>query len=151
MGRRLAKTLPILVCLVVLAGATTDCYSTGDGTAPPLDQLYYPVGLQVSAGGTALYAVNSDFDLQYNGGTFQSYDLGLIRQHAVKLIADPSALEIPLIDESKRLAKGTDCRAGSATPISATCLPMRSSHWRCGCVHGSRARSRVMARSTRVE
>ncbi len=128
MGRRLAKTLPILVCLVslvVLAGATTDCYSTGDGTAPPLDQLYYPVGLQVSAGGTALYAVNSDFDLQYNGGTFQSYDLGLIRQHAVKLIADPSALEIPLIDESKRLPKGTDCRAGSATltTLGETCAP----------------------------
>ncbi len=124
MGRRLAKTLPILAILAILAATTTDCYSTGDGSAPPLDQLYYPVGLRVSAGGTVLYAVNSDFDLQYNGGTLQSYDLGLIRRHTVKLIADPSALEIPLVDESKRL-DGADCRAGSATltKLGETCAP----------------------------
>src|SRR5689334_16767020 len=83
------RGLLVLPLLVVLTAGTADCYSTGDGTPPPVDQLYYPVGLRVSAGGTVLYAVNSDFDLQYNGGTLQSYDLGLIRRHAVRLIADP--------------------------------------------------------------
>jgi hypothetical protein len=45
------------------------------------------VGLAVSAGGNALYAVNSDFDLQWNGGTLQSYDLFLIRRDTAALIA----------------------------------------------------------------
>src|SRR4051794_21595507 len=72
------------LCFVPLLGVTTaSCYSTGDGSPPPLRSLYYPVGLQVSQGGTVLYAANSDFDLQYNGGTLQSYDLALIRRHAL--------------------------------------------------------------------
>src|SRR3954464_14922100 len=66
---------------VVSTGGVASCYSTGDGSPPPLNEFYYPVGLQVSAGGTVLYAVNSDFDLQFNGGTLQAYDLRLIRQH----------------------------------------------------------------------
>ena len=64
---------------------------------PPLEQFYFPVGLKVSHGGTVLYAVNSNFDLQYNGGTLQSYDLRLIRQHAVLAIEDPTNPNLPLI------------------------------------------------------
>src|SRR3954462_7477168 len=111
MGRRAGKIarawVVVLPLLTLLPLATVDCYSTGDGSPPPLDQLYYPVGLRVSAGGTVLYAVNSDFDLQFNGGTLQSYDLSLIRQHTVKLIADPTALEVPLIDPQGHL--GSSC------------------------------------------
>jgi hypothetical protein len=44
------------------------------------------VGLAVSSGGNALYAVNSDFDLQWNGGTLQSYDLFAIRHDTATLI-----------------------------------------------------------------
>jgi len=63
------------------------CYSGGGaGTDPPKNTLYFPVGLAVSAGGNALYVVNSDFDLQYNGGTLQSYDLFAIRRDAALLI-----------------------------------------------------------------
>ena len=51
---RLGTTL-VAVGLSGLVGAS--CYSTGDGSPPPLRSLYYPVGLQVSAGGTVLYAV----------------------------------------------------------------------------------------------
>lgn len=90
----------LLAMLPVLTLGTADCYSQGDGTPPPLDRFYFPVGLRVSAGGNVLYAVNSDFDLQYNGGTFQSYDLRLIRQHVVEIIKDPSAStrpDIPLV------------------------------------------------------
>lgn len=79
---------------ILAAGA---CYDTGDGTAPPTDAFYYPVGLRVSHGGNVLYAVNSDFDLQYNGGTIQSYDLHLIRQHALRSIANPADPTIPLL------------------------------------------------------
>ncbi len=74
--------------LVVGGGAIASCYSGGGGgTDPPTDTFYFPVGLAVSSGGNALYAVNSDFDLQWNGGTLQSYDLFLIRRDAAALVA----------------------------------------------------------------
>lgn len=64
--------------------------AAGQGQAPPLDNFYFPVGLAVSKGGNVLYVANSDFDLQWNGGTVQSYDLHLIRRDTVEMIADPS-------------------------------------------------------------
>ena len=126
----LGRWLPVAL-LTLLTLSATDCYSTGDGTAPPLDQLYYPVGLQVSAGGTVLYAVNSDFDLQYNGGTLQSYDLSLLRQHVKALIADPTALEVPFLDRAAALKHpcplgsdeaGASSRDPTAT-LGETCAP----------------------------
>lgn len=60
--------------------ASTGCYSNDNGLKPPGNQLYYPTGLAVSPGGSALYVANSDFDLQYTGGTLQVYDLEAIRQ-----------------------------------------------------------------------
>jgi hypothetical protein len=76
-----------LSCATVAAVATPGCYTAGGGTAPPPDQFYFPVGLAVSPGGHTLYAVNSDFDLQWSGGTLQSYDLDRLRQDAQALIA----------------------------------------------------------------
>jgi len=81
--------LCLLGALPVVALLTSDCYSSDDGTPPPLASLYFPVGLQVSAGGSVLYAVNSDFDLQFNGGTLQSYDLALIRRDVMATLANP--------------------------------------------------------------
>jgi hypothetical protein len=51
-----------------------------------MDSLYFPTGLVVSQGGNVLYAANSDFDLQWNGGTLQAYDLYRIRQDTARLI-----------------------------------------------------------------
>ncbi len=66
------------------------CYSAGSGSGPPNNSLYYPVGMAVAASGaqagSVLYVANSDFDLQYNGGTLQSYDLEQVRQDAAALI-----------------------------------------------------------------
>ncbi|MBX3189406.1 MAG: hypothetical protein KF819_20450 [Labilithrix sp.] len=100
MGRRRpGRCLPraLLAALPILTLGLVDCYSTGSGAEPPLDRFYFPVGLQVSHGGTVLYAINSDFDLQYNGGTLQSYDLSLIRRHTLRLIADPRDPNVPVI------------------------------------------------------
>ncbi len=73
--------------LVLAGGAVPSCFSGGGGgTDPPTSTFYFPVGLAVSSGGNALYAVNSDFDLQWNGGTLQSYDLFLIRRDAAALV-----------------------------------------------------------------
>lgn len=63
---------------------TPHCYSTDGGVAPPVKTMYYPVGLAVSPGGKALYVVNSDFDLQYDGGTVQAFDLTRIRKEAAQ-------------------------------------------------------------------
>lgn len=82
------------VIAIFLAGApiVSSCYSTGDGTQPPPESFYFPVGLAVSRGGNVLYVVNSDFDLQWNGGTIQSYDLDQIRVDTATTIADEESL-----------------------------------------------------------
>ena len=81
---------------MIAGGAVGACYSGGGGgTDPPTTTFYFPVGLAVSSGGNALYAINSDFDLQWNGGTLQSYDLFQIRRDTVALIAANLSGESP--------------------------------------------------------
>jgi hypothetical protein len=84
------------VVLTVMVGAAilVSCYSTGNGTLPPPESFYFPVGMAVSNGGNVLYVINSDFDLQWNGGTIQSYDLDQIRADAALLVVDPTAPSI---------------------------------------------------------
>ena len=84
--RLLLGTAPALLGAAVAGGPTSACYSAGAGTSPPPKSFYFPVGLAVSKGGNVLYAVNSDFDLQWNGGTLQSYDLFGMRRDATALI-----------------------------------------------------------------
>lgn len=72
---------------VFTAAGVGACLSGGGGSPPPLDQLNFPVGLAVSKGGGVLYVANADFDLQYGGGTVQSYDLNQIRRDALDVIA----------------------------------------------------------------
>lgn len=64
----------------LVALSSVGCYDQGEGVEPPLDRIYFPVGLALSQGGGRLYVVNSDFDLQYNGGTVQAFDLDRVRQ-----------------------------------------------------------------------
>jgi hypothetical protein len=90
------RSVAVLALSVAAPLADAACYDTGDGTSPPTRSFYFPVGLKVSHGGSVLYAVNSNFDLQYNGGTLQSYDLRRIRQHAVLAMKDPTNPELPL-------------------------------------------------------
>jgi len=72
----------VVPCLTVLTG----CYGTDKGVEVPQDEIYFPVGLALDPRATTpeyLYVVSSDFDLQYNGGAVQSYNLsekdGLLR------------------------------------------------------------------------
>lgn len=128
LGRSWLAVLPLLTLGVV------DCYSQGDGSGPPLDRFYFPVGLRVSAGGNVLYAVNSDFDLQYNGGTVQSYDLAEIREHAVFVIGNPNDPRVPVLrraaDSADRAnpCPGTppvykDDGSWGRQPLGETCAP----------------------------
>ncbi|WP_438036396.1 hypothetical protein [Sorangium sp. So ce204] len=61
------------------------CFVEGEGLPPPVEGLYYPTGLAVSPGGRVLYVANSDFDLQFNGGTVQALDLQRLRRRALTL------------------------------------------------------------------
>lgn len=63
------------------------CFSDSEGLSPPLDQFYFPTNLVVSPGRTALYVTNSDFDLQFNGGTVQVLDLAALRDKVTALQA----------------------------------------------------------------
>lgn len=126
--------------------AAVSCYAGGGGLTPPGDTFYFPVGLAVSRGGNVLYAANSDFDLQYNGGTLQSYDLHRLRTDAAFAILDPYENTRPPgenlrsnlvfggpdreLDEASRYCReGTGAppvrRPGSAErqPLGETCAP----------------------------
>ncbi|HMI86714.1 MAG TPA: hypothetical protein VK550_21625 [Polyangiaceae bacterium] len=78
-----------LIAAVLSLGA--GCYSTGEGPEPSPNALYFPVGLLPSPGGNALYVVNSDFDLQFNGGTVEAYNLQEIRDIALRPFWAPRA------------------------------------------------------------
>jgi len=98
------------VFAVAATAVVWGCYpAAGEGVDPPALNFYYPVGLAVSKGGNVLYAINSDFDLQWNGGTIQSLDLHLIRRHTVLAIKDPTDMNLPLAAPVDRDAS---CPAG---------------------------------------
>ena len=105
------------------------CYSAGGGTAPPAATFYFPVALSVSDDGNVLYAVNSDFDLQYNGGTLQSYDLSRLRQDATALIqanttsgSAPPA-NIPFVNGSQWQPNCIMSPPAAGMPLGESCSP----------------------------
>jgi hypothetical protein len=63
----------------VLALLNAGCFYNDQGLPPPSHSFYFPTGLAVSPGRSSLYVANSDFDLQYNGGTVQVLDLAALR------------------------------------------------------------------------
>jgi hypothetical protein len=67
--------LRLCVGVAVSATAVASCFTGSDGLVPPVRELYFPTSMLVSPGRTTLYVANSDFDLQYNGGTVQAVNL----------------------------------------------------------------------------
>jgi hypothetical protein len=80
--------------LLCAALAGLGCYSTGDGPDPPVQGLYFPTAAVASPSGKALYVANSDFDLQFNGGTVQVIDLERVRTQLAPLW-DPDSSGAP--------------------------------------------------------
>ncbi len=119
-----ARRSALSAILAVAAGVA--CYSQGDGADPPLDRFYFPVGLGVSHGGSVLYVANADFDLQYNGGTLQSYDLTLIRRHALDVIENPARTDLPWVRTPVGGCPGNPPASqpnGSRVPLGEACAP----------------------------
>ncbi len=71
----MAARLNLLFIAALLGG----CFDPGEGVAPPAERVYFPVGLALDTESRFLYVANSDFDLQYNAGTLQSFDLEELR------------------------------------------------------------------------
>ncbi len=121
------RRLALAYLLVPLAAApgvvAAACYSTGNGTPPPPATFYFPVGMTVSRGGNVLYVVNSDFDLQWNGGTIQSYDLNAIRtDSAISAAGYTLSAQLPLPEgggPSLYLDGSTKLPAGGETELCA--------------------------------
>lgn len=63
-----------------LALLLVGCFPPDEGTPPPADRIYFPVGAALSAAGTRLYLANSNFDLQYNAGTLQAIDAAAVAE-----------------------------------------------------------------------
>jgi hypothetical protein len=129
--RLLLRVGRVLLCVTPLVGtfaASPACYSAGAGSAPPPNRFYFPVGLAVSGGGRILYAVNSDFDLQWNGGTLQSYDLTNIRKDAASLvnwnvgIAGASLPALPFTGQAPK-APCVNGMLTFGTPLGESCAP----------------------------
>jgi hypothetical protein len=88
----------LVACVGASVVSLAGCFTVADGVPPPLDQFYYPTALVVSPGRTTLYVVNSDFDLQYSGGTVQALDLGALRTASRSLrvaLNEGAAMEPP--------------------------------------------------------
>jgi hypothetical protein len=106
-----------LLCAAVIGLASPACYTAGDGTPPPMNSFYFPTGLTVSPGGNVLYVINSDFDLQWNGGTLQTYDLFKIRRDTAALIqANLTGATSPPTDVPFLLPWQPNCLAAPPPP-----------------------------------
>lgn len=126
MAGPVARRSALSAILAVAATVSLSCYSQGDGADPPLDRFYFPVGLQVSHGGSVLYVANADFDLQFNGGTLQSYDLTLVRRHALDVIENPARTDLPWVRTPAGGCPGNAPASqpnGSREPLGEACAP----------------------------
>ena len=93
-----------LIQLVIPCVLLSGCFGPGEGVEVPQDEIYFPVGLAVDKGSEHLFVVSSDFDLQYNGGAVQSYDLGKLEA------ALPQRCATDL--DCEGAAMGSHCQAG---------------------------------------
>jgi hypothetical protein len=95
----MAPRAAILSAFVLLG-----CFPPGEGVDPPSGRVYFPVGLAVDENQKFLYIVNSDFDLQYNAGTVQSWNLEALRRlvpHYCTSDADCVCADDPDTDEDE--------------------------------------------------
>jgi len=74
-----------LYCLGLLLGLLQACNFGSDGFDPPRASLNFPVGLGLTApscdgAACALIVANANFNLRYNSGTVQSFDLPRVHQ-----------------------------------------------------------------------
>jgi hypothetical protein len=72
--------LPLKISALLMSVVSGGCFSTGEGLEPPLNRVYFPTGLTLDADSQRLFVANSNFDLQFNGGSLQSWNLDEVRK-----------------------------------------------------------------------
>ena len=77
-GRPKTALLALGAC-ALLSSAASGCFTGAEARQPDPDRLYFPTGLVISPGRTTLYVANSDFDLQFAGGSVQALDANALR------------------------------------------------------------------------
>jgi len=125
------RVFPFIVpwCLIL-----SGCFGPGEGVEVPQGEIYFPVGVALDAAKPEeapkhLYVVSSDFDLQYNGGAVQSYDLKTLFEKSVPVPCDadgglcpaPGASEVCVEGEkpgSERLLYPGRCNPILPEPLS---------------------------------
>ncbi|MFH1132212.1 MAG: hypothetical protein V1754_12820, partial [Pseudomonadota bacterium] len=70
----------ILLCFLLAA-----CSSERVGIDPGRNSFYFPTGLAVDPIRPMLYVSNSNADLQFNGGTVEALDLGVLGSDLSKI------------------------------------------------------------------
>ena len=107
-------------------GAAVGCYPPDNGRSPPIDRIYFPVGIVLSPEPTPLasvatsssdeprwmYVANSDFDLQFNAGTLQAYDLAALRKIVPRYCNADS-----------------ECNSGEVCDLTVSAANQSPSHW----------------------
>lgn len=118
----------LIACACASFVSLAGCFTVADGVPPPLDQFYYPTGLVVSPGRTTLYVANSDFDLQYSGGTLQALDLAALRKASRSLrvaLNEGAAMQPPRATLDACKAQTPALSANSNTALyPAPCSPV---------------------------
>ncbi len=112
---RRGVTATVAIGLSVLGAG---CFLGDVALPPPDDALYYPTALVRSPGGSTLYVANSDFDLQYDGGTVLALNLVNIRSKLTPLLAKLREIGAGASKTTVREACNTLCD-GSDTVLCA--------------------------------
>lgn len=81
-GRSAARTRALAIPLVLGLGLSAGCLEN-EGIDPPAGQLSFPVAIALSPPregepSEQIFVVNSNFDLRYNAGSVQAYDLACV-------------------------------------------------------------------------
>jgi hypothetical protein len=104
-----------LIQLVIPGVFLSGCFGAGEGVEVPQDEIYFPVGLAVAKDAKHLFVVSSDFDLQYNGGAVQSYDLSKLHAALPQLcVTDADCEGAP---------QGTQCQPGGMCASDGAATP----------------------------
>ncbi|HJL06265.1 MAG TPA: hypothetical protein RMH85_20370 [Polyangiaceae bacterium LLY-WYZ-15_(1-7)] len=74
-----ARARPVLRAGLALAWLALGACDN-EGAPPPNGRLAFPAALAVSPDGSFLYVANSNFNLRYNSGSLQTYDLAVLNE-----------------------------------------------------------------------
>jgi hypothetical protein len=107
--------------LLLLAFATTGCFTDAEGQKPSETQIYFPTGVLMSPGGNVLYIANSDFDLQYSGGSVQALEAAALRKPilalANRIAQDSGATSGACAEQGLRNNQAAFLQPGPCSPI----------------------------------